>query len=140
MIDLNLTFFVQLVNFLIILAVLNLILLRPIRGILQQRSDQMSAQLASVERFNSESQRKLSDYEQALNDARREGAQVRDGLKAEGQSEEEGIITRTAQDIEAELEVTRQKIASQSKDAAEQLHQQVDTFARQAAEKILSQT
>ena len=138
MIELNLTFFIQLVNFLIILAVLNLILLRPIRGILQQRADQMGAQMGAIDRFNTEAESKLQNYEQALEQAREKGAQVRDEFKAEGQGKEQEIIDQASHEASVELEESRQKIASEREAAAKALRKQVKAFAEQATEKIFS--
>jgi F-type H+-transporting ATPase subunit b len=59
MIDLDYTFFVQLVNFLVILTVLNLILYRPIRGIIKKRAEVMSEKLGTIEDFASKAEGKL---------------------------------------------------------------------------------
>ena len=138
MIELNFTFFIQLVNFLIILAVLNLMLLRPIRGILQQRADQMGAQMGAIERFNAEAQNKLQNYEHALEKAREEGAQIRDAHKSEGQGKEHKIIEQASHEASEQLDASRQKIASEQETAAKELRKQVKAFAEQATEKIFS--
>ena len=45
MIELNWTFFVQFANFVITLMVLNLVLYRPIRGIIKKRAEAMDQKL-----------------------------------------------------------------------------------------------
>jgi F-type H+-transporting ATPase subunit b len=56
MIDLDWTFFAQLVNFLVILTVLNLILFRPIRGIIKKRAEVMNEKLGSIESFTADAE------------------------------------------------------------------------------------
>ena len=69
MTDLDWTFFAQLVNFLIILTVLNLILYRPIRGIIKKRAEVMSEKLSSIEDFAAKAEAKLESYKTALSGA-----------------------------------------------------------------------
>ena len=84
MIDLDWTFFAQLVNFLIILTVLNLILFRPIRGIIKKRAEVMGEKLGSIEAFTAQAESKLENYKASLSGARVEAQQMRVSLKAEG--------------------------------------------------------
>ncbi|MFW6315458.1 MAG: ATP synthase F0 subunit B, partial [Desulfohalobiaceae bacterium] len=87
MIDLNITMLIQLVNFLILLAVLNLILIKPIRGIVQQRQEKMAGELSRIEEFNAEAERKMQEYQQALDKARQEGVAIREEFKSQGQKQ-----------------------------------------------------
>jgi F-type H+-transporting ATPase subunit b len=62
MIDLDITFFIQLVNFLVTLVVLNLILIRPIRDVIRRRSEAMAARIGSIEQFTRTAEGKMADY------------------------------------------------------------------------------
>ena len=66
MIDLNATFFVQLVNFVLILILLNVILIGPIRKILKKRAEFVASQMEGIESFASSADAKLKDYELSL--------------------------------------------------------------------------
>lgn len=72
MIDLDISFFIQLANFIITLLVLNLLMFRPIREIIRRRAELMSDQLSKVENFNGQAETKVKDYEAALDSARKE--------------------------------------------------------------------
>lgn len=139
MIELNITFLIQLVNFLIILAVLNVILYRPIRGILKQRSERMAAQMSEIERFTEEATQKLSNYEQSLEQARQEGMEIRNEFKEEGQKEEQEMLSKVSEEASAELQSVRDELAAQRKDAEQKLDKEVKEFAQKATDRILGQ-
>ena len=86
MIDLNATFFVQFVNFFLILILLNVVLIGPIRRILKKRADFVSSQMHSIEQFTTSAATKLADYEKALAEARQQAVAARIALKEEAQA------------------------------------------------------
>ena len=91
MIELNWTFFVQFANFVITLMVLNLVLYRPIRGIIKKRAEVMDQKLRSIEDFTAEAEIKLKNYRAALAEARTEAQGIRHSLKEEGIATESSL-------------------------------------------------
>ncbi len=138
MIELDVTFFIQFVNFLITLMVLNLILYRPIRGILKRRAEHLAARLAEVEGFNAEAAQKLGDYEKALSEARGQAHVVRTGKQEEGHGEEKNIIDGASREAASFISAARQEIASETETALTALTGKVDAYAKEATGKILS--
>ncbi|BDU99974.1 hypothetical protein TDMWS_00600 [Thermodesulfomicrobium sp. WS] len=138
MIDLDSTFFVQLVNFLIILTVLNLLLFRPIRGILKKRAEVMAERLRAVEDFTAQAEAKMAGYRQALADARSEAQAVRAALKEEGIAVEANTLAAASEKAAAKLAAARQEIEAQKNAALAALQGQVAAFAKQVAAKVLA--
>jgi F-type H+-transporting ATPase subunit b len=139
MIELNITFFIQLVNFLIVLFVLNLILYRPIRGIIKKRAEIMAARLDEIERFTAQASDRMTAYEQELDNARQQAQDLRMQMKEEGYAEEKKLVEAASTEAGSILKAAREKIASEKKSAIAALKAQVDKFAQMAAEKILGQ-
>lgn len=138
MIELNVTFFIQLVNFLILLAVLNLILYRPIRGILQQRRERLAGYLSDIERFTKGAEEKLKNYEEDLAKARVEGSKIRNEFKALGTKEEQQIMAEAKQEAQKKLEEVRADLNAQVEQAKKELYSEVETYANMVAEKVLA--
>lgn len=138
MIDLDITFFIQLVNFLIIWMVLNLILYRPIRGIIKKRSEYMSGQVGAIEQFNAQAVTKVRDYEVALDAARKAGLDERNKLKAEAQSREVEIVGEAGREAASKISAARAEIESQVNKAMQSLRSEVDRMAKKATDKILA--
>lgn len=137
MIDLNYTFFVQLVNFLIILTVLNLILFRPIRGIIKKRAEVMSEKLGSIEDFAAKAEAKLESYKTALTGARVEAQQMRMSLKAEGVAKESSVLAEAGAEAAEKVAAARKDIDGQKQAALKVLRAQVSTYAKDVAGKVL---
>ena len=138
MIDLDWTFFAQLVNFLIILTVLNLILFRPIRGIIKKRAEVMSEKLGSIEAFTAQAESKLENYKASLSGARVEAQQLRVSLKAEGTEAEAAVLSRAGAEAAEKVAAARKEIDGQKQAALKALRNEVAGYAKNVADKVLS--
>ncbi len=138
MIDLDWTFFAQLVNFLIILTVLNLILFRPIRGIIKKRAEVMSEKLGSIEAFTAQAESKLENYKASLSGARVEAQQLRVSLKAEGSEAEAAVLSKAGAEAAEKVAAARKEIDGQKQAALKALRNEVAGYAKNVADKVLS--
>ena len=66
MVDLNITLWIQLANFLVTLVVLNYLLISPIRKIIRKRKDNVEGLIGEIEAFTAEKQQLLDEYESEL--------------------------------------------------------------------------
>ena len=138
MIELNATLLIQMVNFLILLAILNLILYRPIRGIIKRRSEKLAADMNDVEKFNEQAEKKLQDYEQSLQEARTEAGAIRNDYRSEGSEKEKEIVDQAKQEAAQELEESRKQLRQQREEAQKKLFQEIDQYAEKVAQKVMS--
>ncbi|MEA4855910.1 MAG: hypothetical protein AAGU21_21285 [Solidesulfovibrio sp.] len=138
MIDLNATFFVQAVNFLLILILLNVILIGPIRRMLKKRAEFIASQMEGIESFTTSADTKLKDYEAALDAARTAATAGRLSMKAEGQVKEKAILDAAGAEAAAKVQAARADIASQSEAANKALVAKVSGLASKAVAKVLA--
>ncbi|RQD57596.1 MAG: hypothetical protein D5R98_09180 [Desulfonatronovibrio sp. MSAO_Bac4] len=138
MIELNVTFFIQLVNFLLVLLLLNLILYKPIRGMLKKRAELMSQQVSKIENFTETAEDKMASYEQDLDKARIKAQEIRTGLKEEGYENEKVIIQDANNEAGSMVKTARDKITKDKDAALSSLMKEVEKFASKATDKILS--
>jgi F-type H+-transporting ATPase subunit b len=139
MIDLDQTFFIQLVNFLVTVVGLNVLLISPIRAKIQERNTLMAGQLATIENFTSSADEKLKSYEQALDSTRQQGLELRKQMRAEGATEEQQIMSVAGKDVAATMKANQEAIAAQVATAKQTLSADVEKFAQKATAKILGQ-
>ena len=137
MIELNITLFIQLVNFLILLALLNFLIYKPIRGIVKQRQEKMSSDLSGIEEFNAQASSKLDEYQAALDRARREAGEIRESSKKEAVAEEKDILAAAGEEGNKILAAARDDIQAQSQEARKALDQKVKKYAKQVTDKVL---
>ena len=138
MIDLNATFFVQLVNFVLILILLNVILIGPIRRVLKKRAAFIASQMEGIESFTATADGKLKGYEQALDQARQEATAGRMAMKAEGLAKEKAVLDAASAEAASKVQAARAEIAAQSEAAKKALKAQVSGLASKAVSKVLA--
>lgn len=130
---------IQLVNFLITLVGLNILLFKPIRGIVKKRKDLMAGQLEKIDEFTSKAETKVSDYEAQLAAARKDGNDLRNKLREEGSAEEQKLMAAAGDKASKTLQAARADIDAQVKAAMDSLSKDVETYAAKATDKILGQ-
>ncbi|GFK95225.1 ATP synthase subunit b [Fundidesulfovibrio magnetotacticus] len=130
-------FFVQVVNFLVILVVLNAVLIAPIRRMLKLRAGTIAAQASEIDGFTANAESKIKNYQDALEAARVQASATRAGLREEGLSAEKGILEAAGKQAADELKAARTKISGESKAALETMLAGVTGMAEKAASKIL---
>ena len=138
MIDLNATFFVQLVNFVLILILLNVILIGPIRRVLKKRAEFMASQMEGIESFTASADAKLKGYESALEAARVAATAGRMAMKAEGQAKEKEMLDAAGAEAVSTLQAAKAEIASQAAAAKKALEGKVSGLASKAVARVLA--
>ena len=131
------TTWIQIVNFLFLIWVLNLILYRPIRKVLIQRRDKINGLEESIETANKDVQDKEAAYASGIKDARAKGLQAKESLLNEADDEARQIINKINEKAQAEMVKVREKVAKEADDARAALMREVDSFAEAIGQKIL---
>ena len=114
MIELNWTFFVQVLNFLILMFILNKILYKPILKVLDQRDERIVGGREKAKELIAESDTILNSYNGKLqiakiealgtkNTARKEATDAANIIIGEARGKAEGIISQVQQDMAREI-------------------------------------
>ena len=101
MVDLNITLWIQLANFLVTLVVLNYLLISPIRKIIRKRKDNVEGLIGEIEAFTAEKQQLLDEYESELRKAREAAAIYRKDGKVMGELERARIFDAASKDAQS---------------------------------------
>ena len=134
------TVFIQLINFLLILWILNRILYRPIRNILRQRREKMDSLELSIQTYNDDAEEKDKAFAAGIKEARAKGLDEKDALLQDAAEEEKKIIAKVNEKAQAELADIRQKISQEAQTAKKALQAKVAEFADDICQKILGRT
>lgn len=128
---------IQIINFLFLIWVLNMILYRPIRQILIKRKDKFTGLEQKIETFIKDSEDKDVAYQNGIKDARAKGQQEKEILLQEAGEEERKIIAEINKKSQENLAVVQAQIAKDSETIRESLLKEVDAFAEVISNKIL---
>lgn len=137
MISVDGSLFIQIINFLFLIWVLNTVLYRPIRNMLQQRKNKVSGLQEDIDSFSQTAREKDEAYYTGIKAARVKGLKEKEKYVQAAEEEEREIIARINEKAHAELEKVRQKIQTEAEEVKETLLQEVDRFANDIGEKIL---
>ncbi len=131
------SFLIQMINFLFLIWVLNILLYRPIRKILAQRKEKIDGLELSIETSNKDAQEKDQAFMAGLKEARAKGFKEKEVLMQQATDEENEIIADINTKAQAELAEFRDKIKAEADVARQNLQKEVDNFANQICHKIL---
>jgi F-type H+-transporting ATPase subunit b len=140
MINPDITLLIQMINFFILLIVLNLILFRPIRNIIKERNQIVENFNSDIASLTGEAQASMEEFEEKVLEARKEGVGRIQSMKDEGEQAEVELIATTTQEVQTKIEEARKKVASDIQDARTELQKQVQTFSVAVTEKILGRS
>ena len=70
MVSIDYTVFLQIINFLLLIFILNLLLYKPIMGILEKRQKQFDDSQEEIRRLNQDVEKKMLEYEEKSRQAK----------------------------------------------------------------------
>jgi len=136
-IKLDWTLFLQFANFMILMAVLNALLFKPLRAALQARREAIESSKAKVHDIDEQVQAQIARYEAQLQEARLQGAQERATLRKAGQEEETRILGAANQTAAEKLQTIKEQIQEEAGTARQALRNETEALAREIAGKVL---
>ena len=137
MIDIDWTLYAQIINFLLLVFLLNVVLFRPIRNALRDRQAKLLAQEAEINLLTDQGRSLEDEIKEELAAARRAGAGAREALKQEGAQAEATLLEEVKHQVEVEWATVEKKIKADMAKARASLTKQAQTFAQLLATKIL---
>lgn len=140
MINIDQSLIFQIVNFLLLMLILNTLLYRPIRNMLKQRADKVGLLEEEAKKAQTDRIQKEEDYQNQLQQARKAGFEQKNIFKLQGQEAEKKLFQEANLKAEAELSLNRQKVAQQVEEARKKLSGEVANFSQEIAQKILGRT
>jgi F-type H+-transporting ATPase subunit b len=137
MIDIDWTLYAQIINFLLLVFLLNVVLFRPIRNALRDRQAKLLAQEAQINVLTDKGRSLEDEILEELAAARRAGAGARETLKQEGAQAEASMLDEVKRQVEVEWATVEKKIKADMAKARASLKTQTQSFAQLLATKIL---
>ena len=136
-VDLDLTLFVQLGFFLVLLFVLKPTLFDPMMRLFEEREKRIEGTRHEATKEDERSAKALAKYEAICAKGRDAGAVERDALRAEGTKREQEIMSQVRAEVAATLEQGRAAIAAETKAARKDLEGEVRLLGRATASRVL---
>jgi len=136
-ISLDITLVIQFVNFIILMVILNMVLYRPLRRMLEQRKETIEGNRRAADDLEASIEEKMTRYQQQLQEARLKGNQERAALRQAALEEESKTLGEAHEQASAKLQAIREKVAGEAAVAREALKKETEALAAEIAGKIL---
>ena len=127
----------QMINFLVLLFVLNLVLYKPIRKVLLERKAKVEGLENGVELASADLESQKDSYKNGLKDARSKGLKEKEVFVEAASKEETEIIDQINKKAQANLAQIKEQVATETEQARKALEGEVEAYAKAIGEKIL---
>jgi F-type H+-transporting ATPase subunit b len=136
--DLNVTFVIQLINLLITLVLVNWLLVRPVRAIIAKRRAGCDELTRQTESFVSRAANDAAEYEKALRAAREEGGDARRRAREDALARREAMLAEASVSAADLVRLERESARADSERAGAALTARVDQLADDVVRKLLA--
>lgn len=137
MVDFNMTFVAQIVNFLFLVWVLAKFAYKPLTKMMEDRKAKIANDLSGAETARAEAEKVKAEADAALTQARQEAAAIVEAARVNAQTAADKIMADANAAKEALLAQGREEAAIEKKKAMEEVRAQVIELSMAAAGKII---
>jgi len=135
--DINATLPLMALQFLILMAVLNALLYKPLGAAIDSRTDYVRNSLKDARELKEKSEVLAAQYDNELRDVRRQAQSIIADAKADAEKTTNSKVQAAQQEVAAQKQQAADEIEAQKAEAMKSLEQQVDTLSDQILEKLL---
>ncbi|MGA8831032.1 MAG: hypothetical protein ACLQT6_11820 [Desulfomonilaceae bacterium] len=137
MINVNFTLFIQLINFLILLLLLNSLLYKPVLAKIRERDAKIGADRDKASQLDAEVLEQEKKHQEALIEARQVAGNEKAELLAEAKKSEADILEKARIEAARIVDDMKSSIQAESEKARTALKGEMASLAQSISEKIL---
>lgn len=140
MVNIDYSLGIQIVNFLILIFILNKLLYKPILAVLDERKKQTDDSEAEISALQKSIDQKMSAYEEKLQLAKAEALAMKKNLMKQGEEEAKALVDAARAEIPGMQETFRLKTAGEIESARTILSDNSRKLSVEIAEKIMGRS
>jgi F-type H+-transporting ATPase subunit b len=137
MIEINLTIVIQVVQFLLLLFILNRFLFRPTINLIEEREQKITTWKEETKNFHESMQERLQSYENQVLEAKARAQEQQELVTVELQKEEDKKLDAVSEEAVRIVASTREKLQAETELLRGQLREQAEEMSQLVAEKVL---
>jgi F-type H+-transporting ATPase subunit b len=137
MLNINITFIYMVINFFVLLFILNIILFKPLLKLFKERKDTVKNSLDAAKEMSNKREEGIARLNRELSDARNKAKEIFESLKSEGLQKHKEIISAAETEVAAILEKARGEVRSEAEKARKALRADVDKFSDEIVTKLI---
>lgn len=140
MITTDITLFIQIVNMVVLMFLLNGVLYKPIKNILRERSEKLRGMEENISKFEKNAKLRQEEVDAKMAMASGKAKAALDGARAEAQAAGDAKLADIRAGVEATKEGKLAELKAEIESARTSLRSNLDGFATDMASKILGRS
>ena len=140
MITTDITLFIQIVNMVVLMFLLNGVLYKPIKNILKERSEKLRGMEDNISKFEKNAKLRQEEVDAKMAKASGKAKAALDGARAEAQAAGDERLSAIRADADATKEAKLAELRAEIESARTSLKSNLDGFATDMASKILGRS
>lgn len=140
MISIDYTLLIQMVNFVVLMFILNLLLYKPVLGIIDKRKKNLQDIEEEIKRLNQSVDERMAAYEEKLRLAKVQALEKKQEIMAEGAEQAKSFIEAAKGDIPGMMEKFHADMNREVDEARRILTNQSRKISIEIAEKLLGRS
>ena len=137
MIEINITIVIQVVQFLLLLFILNRFLFRPTINLIEEREQKITTWEEETKKFHESMQERLQSYEKQIFKAKAQAKEQQELVTAELKEEEDKKLEAVSEEALRIVVSTREKLQEETEVLRGQLREQAEEMSQLVTEKVL---
>lgn len=137
MLELNKWFFVLLINFLVLLYILNIILFRPILKVIKERDSSVKDMLKAAKEMEQKREEAISRMNQELQAARIKAKEIFEGIRREGLERQKALLEEANKQALDMIGRAKEDIRVEAEKARQRLRTDVERFSDEIVRKLM---
>lgn len=138
MVELNFTFFAQILNFFILILILGKFGFKPILKTMDERKARIESDLDGAEQARISAEALKAEYEAQLQDARAQAQEIVNRAVKEAEQETQAQLEAVRAQIEHEKAVAKQQLAEEREEVIKELRAEVADISIAVASRVIS--
>jgi F-type H+-transporting ATPase subunit b len=140
MVDINSTVFIQIINFLALIYILNALLYKPILQIMDRRKGIFDSAEEEIKRLQETIDRKMAEYEAKIAQAKTEAMAQRSEIQKEGAEKGKEILDGARSEIQKMMDDFNVRLTQEVESARTILRGHSEKISKEIAEKVLGRS
>jgi len=139
-VSINYTVFVQMLNFIVLIFILNALLYKPIMGIIERRKNQLQASNDEIKSLRETVDQKMAAYEEKLRLAKSQAMEQKNEILKAGAETAKGFIEAAREEIPRIMGEFSEKLGRELDEARRILTGYSQQISIEIAEKVLGRS
>ncbi len=140
MVSIDYSLAIQIVNFILLIVILNRLLYKPLLGMIDKRKQQFAESEAEIARLRETVDQKMAAYEEQLRQAKVDAGEAKNELIRQGAEEAKAMIDAARAEIPGMMEQFQARMEREIGEAKSVLTNQSQKLSVEIAEKVLGRS